>query len=306
MKIAKYAHFLGWLQYVLDCIHSARQTAVDKLESYHRGVFPQELVHLRRENDVPKEIQGVCPACAETTTISAENGRVYVKGVLHNTCTPFGNALLEDLKATRVVRVVKEKLGVPSSIDLRSLGVFLNSATLEEQSASEWHAISLEAIARCLKCATAALAGSTPSFLDIQCPLCKQPAQLFRNGAVSAHQQGENEHTGCKVPNRFDELRLSLTSDDKAVPKSRQNAEKSISQSTLSQDDRTAILNAMIQHPNARFKTIASFACAASGVTHLTQDDVDSVNQDLGARIELSQVEKDALQSRKMKRRKLF
>ena len=46
LKIAKYRHFLDWLKYVLDCIHSARKTSVEKLESYHQGSLPTRLTRV--------------------------------------------------------------------------------------------------------------------------------------------------------------------------------------------------------------------------------------------------------------------
>lgn len=257
---------------------------------------------LLQENDVPEEIQGICPACAEPTTISRSDGCVYVNGVIHHSCVPFGNALLENAKATQVVSMIKEKFCLSSSTDLHLLGAFLSSLTLQDK---EWVGISRRAIARECKSTVDELASpATPSILEITCPACATPAGLSREGNVVPRSPDENEHTRCNVPNLFAELELALTSGAKTVTTSRQSAKKStpisVTSSRLSTDARTSVLNAMIQHPNAQKKTIAHHASVASGLD-LNRDDVGGVLDDLRLRIpsQLTTREIDALESRK-------
>lgn len=302
LEIAKYEHFLSWLKYIFGCLDRARKTVLVKLEDYHKGALPQRLDCLRPEYDAPKEIVGLCASCAESVTISPNDGDVYLKGDEnpHEICESFGNKLFERLDAARVVSMSKEILGLSSDADTARLGNFLRSGTKNGSIYGEC----LNRVLRSIEIttdSTEAITSTTPTplFIEIRCPVCTESALLSPEGNVC--DTTENNHRACNAPNLFERLELALIPNAQKNPKCPRSAEKSVPSSVgLSEHDRTLVLNAIIQHPGKRFKTIAQCVLAGdeSMDKNLNREHVAQVVDDLKSRKDLDDVEKLALKIR--------
>lgn len=302
MKIATYRQFLEWLDDFLADITHARKTALAKLEKYYGGVLPDDLRTLELSEDRPMPVRGVCPGCNKPTQISPHDGDVYVDNERHETCIPFGNALFDSLNADRIAAVVYAKLGTredPTNLDsLTSVHAFLNAIRTASNPPEEWLMIALGATELKLSLASSAHSAEAPlPLLRVSCPVCEESTSLQTTGKL-INRDGSSH--ACQVPNPLHELRTALTNEGAPKPKKSTPANGQPGAAQLSDEDRTAILRAMVLLPKKNFKTIAARASAMRDMNRVFDpNEVSSLSASLTTIASRSALEESALNSRK-------